>query len=492
MGSLVKQDASDKAAQESANRIKALQTRSQEPRESTSNVVFSSELIERMVEDKDGDRQAVRKNLDAIQRTQANLSDKRWCFFDTELNGSLVERRPFPKASVPKDWEDDLKTQQIRRQTFASGFASCMVSYGKKLPDELILWLLDEIPHEDSDDLRYSYSNTLMASKEQLPTLIEPTTIENMFRSLGATSAATSTTEKIVPILKAHNPYPNRDWSKLLSLIRFLKHAAKQLLQASRNRALYMLLRLSVDHILLDRTDLLFSVQKAITKLCEFTSEDYWETCVSLQIPDCRTELTFLKCQEMCGPLFTCVEQPSLRLQIVKCIPCTTPQTHDLRRRLAMAFYFNDVSKSTTHSYHITNLTQFSERLQDPPFLINQQTDYQELTALICLLDIAIDDGRSPDIYLENKAEEVKFNQDVDALAARVTVMHITTDLRDMWTQRAQDAQSGLAFRLQSTVRTKPKPKQDILHGLVPEEEDHESMKAAMARFVVRHKKEDV
>src|SRR6266481_5478836 len=93
----------------------------------------------------------------------------------------------------------------------------------------------------------------------------------------------------------------------------------------------------------------------------------------------CKSMTNSVKCQEVCKSLFECVGPPTLRLKIVDSISCITPRTHDLRRRLAMCFYFNDVSYAKDHSYFMMDLDAFIMRLDDSDFDSNPQTNFREL-----------------------------------------------------------------------------------------------------------------
>jgi len=103
---------------------------------------------------------------------------------------------------------------------------------------------------------------------------------------------------------------------------------------------------------------------------------------------------------------------------MVECTPSITPRTHDLKRRLAISFYFNDLSYSTTHSHLIMDLENFIDRLEDHDFDTDTQTDYRELAALISLLNIALDDGRSIGQDLKDEDTATQFDKSIDELAS--------------------------------------------------------------------------
>jgi hypothetical protein len=197
-----------------------------------------------------------------------------------------------------------------------------------------------------------------------------------------------------------------------------------------------------------------------------------------------------VKCQEVCKALFECVEQPTLRLKIVDSIPSIIPRTHDLRRRLAMCFYFDDVSYSRDHSHSIMDLNAFIRRLDDPAFNTNPQTDYRELTALILLLDIAVDDGRSMNLDLSHKAVQKKYDENIEELGATIKdIMRQIGNPGAAFISRieAREVLELVSQRVSDTLRSKPKPKQtwfDRARG--KPEEDLESERKGMQSFISR------
>lgn len=228
----------------------------------------------------------------AIMRTEATVTDKRWYFFDTKSNAPKPQRAPFPTKAVPQNWKKELVDPKMRYQTFISSFAENMVTFGKKLPDELFLWVLDEACMEANDPLRTSYLNTIRESREQTHRLLNPDSIIKIFRALGGSSVGTEINQKVVPVSKLADPYSNRDWSSLLSFINFFGQISRLLKQRTRTTIICMLLRMSVDHVVFENVDVLDSVQGTISRLCKHTPGEEWETLVRINFPLARKELT--------------------------------------------------------------------------------------------------------------------------------------------------------------------------------------------------------
>jgi hypothetical protein len=279
----------DEATEASSNRVKAMMASKDVDEDAlmaNSGTVnpekfVHGELLESVVaEREDGGAHKVKR---ALMRTEATVSEKRWYFFDTETKKTKVERKPFPTRSVPEEWRSVLVNPDMRYHSFISGFTQDLIQLGRTLPDELFLWMLDEVCIETSEPLRTSYLNTMKLCSEQVNKVIVPETIQNLFRGLRGTQDATIITEKIRPIQASSEHYSNRDWGKgnLLSVIRFLEQVSKPLEQESRTYIITMLLRMSVDRVVCENVDLLYLIQQTIKRLCRYTPEDAWEASVS-------------------------------------------------------------------------------------------------------------------------------------------------------------------------------------------------------------------
>ncbi|KAF8859377.1 hypothetical protein BDZ45DRAFT_650149 [Acephala macrosclerotiorum] len=475
----------DEATEASSKRVKAMlaaRNKSEEDHPMFHNDIakkpseFAHEtLLESVVgEREDGGANKVKR---AMKRTEATITESRWYFFDT--HSSPARQVPFPVASIPESWEAELVDPNMRYQTFISGFAEDMIRFGKQLPDELFLWMLDEICYDSSEPLRNSYTNILKASSEQVRHLVDPKKIQTLFINLGASAAyqATIITEKIKPVQKADTPYARRDWANLLSVIKLLGRLSKSLQSATKACVICMLLRMSMDRVVCENIDILDAVQETINRLClSITDEEEWTKC----------------CASICNVLFISVEEHSLRLQMVEVISSIHPHTHDLRRRLAMCFYFNDIEYAKTHSHSIMDLDSFISRLDDPAFDTTSKTDYVELKALIMLMDIALDDGRSTKLDLSDPVVEKKFNEDVEALSA--AIKDILTGIGQpgagfISRTEAREMIDLVSDRMKETLRTKRKSTHtwfDLDKGR--KEEDMQSEKKGMASFVSRMK----
>jgi hypothetical protein len=162
-----------------------------------------------------------------------------------------------------------------------------------------------------------------------------------------------------------------------------------------------------------------------------------------------------------------------------------------------MCFYFNNISYSLKHSHHLMDLGQFITRLEDPTFDLSPQADYRELTALVSLLDIAVDDARSIEIDLNDKDQEWRFDKDIDDLAA--TIKDLMKGIGNPGAAfiskiEAKEALELVAQRISDTLRSKPKAKDTVFDGPGGKDrDDHEQERVGLQSFLSKMKKtEDV
>jgi hypothetical protein len=200
--------------------------------------------------------------------------------FETQVKIEKARRLPFPMRAVPEAWQKDLRNQQTRYQIFISGFAEDMVAYGKSLPDEILLWIIDELCKEPNDALQNAYCNVLKESSDQVQRLITRDIVQGLFRDLGASQAAVALSQKIQPVQGLVKPYAKREWGKLRSIVKFLGRIAMFLQQSVKIYVICILLRMSVDRIVSDNVDLLDLVHETINRICRNIPEDTWEESV--------------------------------------------------------------------------------------------------------------------------------------------------------------------------------------------------------------------
>lgn len=166
-----------------------------------------------------------------------------------------------------------------------------------------------------------------------------------------------------------------------------------------------------------------------------------------------------------------------------------SPRISDLRRRLATCFFFNDIALSFRQSSVTTSIPSYIARLENRTFAINRSTDYRSLASFVLLLDISIDDGRFPDIDLEDNSQATTFDGQVDMLVAKLKGIPINASGASHPSRHAAMSNiDAVCLRLECTVRSRQKPRQDILGDIagksLEKEAEQQQMKKSMANFV--------
>ncbi|KAI9716804.1 MAG: hypothetical protein M1812_005144 [Candelaria pacifica] len=418
--------------------------------------------------------------LHAMKRTEVGNREKAWYFLDEKDMLGSTHRSPFPHSSAPsKDWRKLLSESASREQTFLSGAAGEMLAMDS-LPDEIIQWIIDELCIERRDDLRSSYLLALQSATDQITTLLTPLRIDEMLSNLGARrealdphQVATPGQQEIDGWRQLHGP----PWANLGTVIKALTGVAENLSPSSREHAILLLFRMLLDSSLTDNGDLLFFIEDALESLTDSIPSN--ETESSLR----RISITIL----------ASVINSQLRLQLLSHFPASTCPLHLLRRRLALAIFFSDLSYLSKPASTLLQIPLITQRLFTPAFNIDNDTDYPELATMAAVLDIAIDDGLSTNMVTDKEAIET-FNTDIDALTARIKVLFtsiLDSGASHMTRTEAKEALERLHYRLVYTVRTKPVAKKRIFGDVKMESsagkvEENDVGKGILARFLAK------
>ncbi|KAG9248060.1 hypothetical protein BJ878DRAFT_538736 [Calycina marina] len=406
----------------------------------------------------------------ALERTEATNSELRFRFF--EIAGKPPEM-PFPK-NIRTLWGCDIKDHQMRNHAFISGFAEDMITLQQTMPDDLFLWILDEVCVEKEDALRTSYCNALRQSHGQTTKLLTTERIRHIFRRLEGTVAGVDIKKRVRAVQELTNPYGNkRNWAKLRSVISLLGKMAKYLQQQAREVVIIMLLHMSADQAIFEEIDVYDTMQDSIFRICRSAPTDSWDTF----------------CTKVAKSLIETCNQHTLQLQMVQTIPSLSPRTHDLKRRIAMTFFFKNLDYAGKHSFQTMNMHRFISRLHSQDFEATPDTNYRELGAMISLLDVAVDDGRSTDVDLKKDAVARAFDQEVEDLCSVLDNV-----MRNMHGPQAASVSKIYATeilqtvrqRIHDTVRSRPKVKQSIFDSVLNKEsvQDLEIERKGMSLFL--------
>ena len=202
-------------------------------------------LINRVMKDHGEDDDASRLKT-AIQRTEALQHGKSWPFFDNHSHTPLLEETDFP-AVEDERLQPLLTKTTSREQAFVSGYVG---EYAMKasLPEEILLWIMDEICLESRDDLRYSYTDVLRGASNQLSSLLNPERIDALFRKLGATAEGLNLEQPVTPRPVLSQSIEHISRPGLLSILDLLGSMVSTLATDCRIRLFCTLCRLALDH----------------------------------------------------------------------------------------------------------------------------------------------------------------------------------------------------------------------------------------------------
>jgi hypothetical protein len=155
-----------------------------------------------------------------------------------------------------------------------------------------------------------------------------------------------------------------------------------------------------------------------------------------------------------------------------------------------MTFCFNDISYSRQNCYKIMDLELFITRLESKDFEAKRDvTDFRELAALVSILDIAVDDGRSDELDLKNQETEKDFDVSVEHFAQKInSIMKAIGNPGASFISMIEAKEHLLLVsrRIADTVRSKAKPKKTFIDSLLKKERALETQKDRMSKFVVK------
>ncbi|KAL2354518.1 hypothetical protein BJ546DRAFT_1061534 [Cryomyces antarcticus] len=428
----------------------------------------ANDMEERLTAAVGGDGQeddTAQRVLQAVKRTEGLLQEKVWHFFNEgERNEKSCE--PFPRDSLAMaGWTTVLKEPQARQQAFLSGFTRDMVAF-EVLPDEVVSWMLYELCYEPKDYLNHAYIATLEESPEQVKKLLNPETLGQLLRALGAKEQAISKEDqgslKLTPIAwNPNNPKPKPP-SGLKWILHLLCRVAPSLSSESRDHGLTTCLCMSFDHTILESASLQNRTQDAIAALVA-------------SIPASELDSALFTTSRT---IFYALTSTSLRALLLHSLPDFSPPLNTLKRRLALAFFFNSATY-LTHPLHDPELAgAIIAHLRTPAFAINDRTDFAALRATVSILDTAVASGfsdlsfsaplpssSSSTTEAAEKEKEKAFNADIDALTTALAALSnriVGFGTAHLKRTEAKAVLDRLVYRLSYAVRTSRRRKSGV------------------------------
>ncbi|KAF6838882.1 hypothetical protein CPLU01_02152 [Colletotrichum plurivorum] len=413
------------------------------------------------------------KALKAMERTKDPSSKTRWYFFKKHLD-DWPSPIWFPKKSAKGPWAF-LEKSRTRDRHVVSGMPTSMAA-SLALPDELFFWVLNMASVEKVGVLREEYSRLAAANKNQVRRLVTPQILAAVFHQQGAVDEIGN--ETLQPVREVREIYAERDWKPLISFLDWLYNVARCLEHDAVTYAVKMLLRMAADRVVLEHPDVLVGHQLALTALVNNVPDGVWNEF----------------CTEVCSSVYHGFEKSSLRILPLMCMPVTSAKLHEMRRRLAIAFFLRDAALANRHPEEAMALRLIVARVKDSDFRLNPKTDYADLKAQVQLLDLAIDDGSFvPDP--DDREHEKTFNAEIDDLAKRLKAIWRginDTGAANLARTEAKSVLEWVGQRLTYSVRTRPPPTQSIFGDQGPSSEKKRRQQDFMKKFVHGRKNKQV
>ncbi|KAH8745197.1 hypothetical protein F5883DRAFT_587892 [Diaporthe sp. PMI_573] len=407
----------------------------------------------------------------ALQRADVGGGRKLYYFFEPDEPGPDVVGRKFPRAKAKGPWAI-LDDAQDRGRHFASGFPYDIQKKLGNLPDEIFLWVLDEVCSEKRKALRAEYVKLLSICDDHTTRLVTPALLQKVFRQLGATEDVDNLMGPVTLKEETRQPYPSRDWSCVESILDLVGAMACNLTPAARSTAIQILLRLGMDSLAVENFGLTQRWRQAVDLVARSVPDADWTS----------------SCHEACHSLYQSSPRATTRLRAVALLGPAAPagahpvslqtRTIDLKRRLASVFFFDDLQRADKRPEDTVNIRAVIDRLEEADeFQINQDTDYHEFEALMMMLNAALGDASRQDDRAERSA--VSFDAEVDELAEGLKSMltRVAPLNRGLHVSRieAKNAMELLRERLLYQVRIKAVPKKNIF-GLQQDLEEDVSL----------------
>lgn len=417
--------------------------------------------------DEDGAQNKMRV-VRALQRADVGGERKLYYFFEQDEPDPDVVGRKFPRTKAKGAWAL-LDDPQDRGRHFASGFPYDIQKKLGNLPDEIFLWVLDELCSERRKALQSEYVKLLSSCEDHTTRLVTPAVLQRVFRQLGATRDVDNLVGPVTLREETPQPYPNRDWSCVESILNLVGAMARNLTPAARSTAIQILLRLGMDSLAVENFGFTQSWRRAVDLVARSVPDADWTSF----------------CQEACHSLYQSSPRATTRLRAVALLGPGAPagahtlalqtRTLDLKRRLASVFFFDDLQRADKRPEDTVNIRAVIDRLEEADeFQINQDTDYHEFEALMMMLNAALGDASRQDDRAEKSA--VSFDAEVDELAEGLKSMltRVAPLNRGLHVSRieAKNAMELLRERLLYQVRIKPVPKKNIFGMQEDVEED--------------------
>ncbi|KAL8759690.1 MAG: hypothetical protein Q9184_003539 [Pyrenodesmia sp. 2 TL-2023] len=431
----------------------------------TRNGTLDVDLLATLIED-ENDGGNIGRLMGAIGRTEALDQQKRWSFFEDNQDDIAVEPSECP-AVVDAFWQRIFHDPGTRQQAFLGGYIVECASF-QKLPDGLLTWLLDAACHETRADLHHSYCQALQEIDDQVIDLLTTSKCDALLASIGATPEALNLEMPAIPVVNTLKG-PRASAHAKLRRVLIVYHAVSGSMSLStKTHTVSLLSRLLLDREIVDDCTLTSDIVENINAILD-----------SMGLNDLNDDITAALIT-----VYHLTEDLGLQLQLLRSFPACSLRTTLLRRRLALAFFFNDQAYLSRDRDRLVDFRAIVDHLTKPKFVVSNDTDYSAFAASIAILAIGVDDG-DPPTEDANKEAQAAFNENVDILAHRIKAMFtqiVDTGASHMKRTEAKQALESFHACLTYAVRTKQKPR-----GMICEDDaEVEKQQSMISDFISR------
>ncbi|KAK3389069.1 hypothetical protein B0T20DRAFT_364242 [Sordaria brevicollis] len=487
---LMAEDEEEEEEQEKKKQVEALAVKKED------TTTLHDDVLNMLSEAEDSQEESKKERLlRAVKRTEATSNRTHWYFFDDDHGQKVVDdlsigfRNKFPQHAATGAWKA-LAPQKGRTDLIERGVAYHLQCKLQNIPDEIFIWIIDELPFVKTRRLREANLRLLGICHEQASPLLTPDRITQLFRTIGTPKRCLDTP----PLDSDRKPDPGRpynfdkqNWNPLCTVLRILAETAPGLSIDSLTRSTILILRLGMDPLIRRNPDVHSTFRQTFISLVEAIPSSSFDNF----------------CYACCGSLYSLTTDPSLLSDALRSLPYQTPKLVNLRRRLALAFLFASASTSLlpSPSYDVvpSPLQEFS--LHDPsqtfclPLLLSyldispqfqltrssSSADFFVLAAQTDLLRISIGDGNPPSPPLSSASsgpstttrfqktdpETKAHNRQIDLLSARIR--NLWSNIHDQSASAVEISRmeakvklKDLERKLEWAVRTKPVSRTNI------------------------------
>ncbi|KAI0188014.1 hypothetical protein EV127DRAFT_343512 [Xylaria flabelliformis] len=394
-------------------------------------------------DDEDGKGDKIRR---AFKRSKDDdTSSRKHCyFFNQEEPPPKPGKNTFPRKKATGRWKC-LSQADARRRAFMMGLPHTFIARGETLPDELFLWILDEICREQNAELRRQYINLTELCEDNTSRLVDDVRLYALLQGIGGPEYTREST-KFKGTTDVRHEYLERNWSPLVEFLQLLDRMAPTLQATSAAGAVQLLLRMSMDPV-----------------VAAVVREHYTRALTTLVSSLAKSKSKWnIACDAICSYIYKNIDDLELKLTVILSIPSSSTHLVDLRRRIAAESLFNKPGLGSKPIDPRLSFQKICDRLGEDDFKSTNRVDfdYERLRALTTLLDIT-SEGNLPNPEEDAAAAEQKFNAEVDVLAICVKVIH--DKIRDKASRKnVKLSLLGLEKRLKYAVRTRPPPRREI------------------------------